>query len=133
MRNAYGFVIDALFTLQTSPTITHFNSSLFLPDSSDSQSDGTNSGGEEKSTNTSKSLPSSKSLNNTIKITNSGHSMKIHVDGGNFTTNNGKRMVEVDVDQILKPNVGERPALLPRPPSSLTKPSIMKYRGKQTS
>jgi len=101
--------------------------------SSDSQSDGTNSGGEEKSTNTSKSLPSSKSLNNTIKITNSGHSMKIHVDGGNFTTNNGKRMVEVDVDQILKPNVGERPALLPRPPSSLTKPSIMKYRGKQTS
>lgn len=25
----------------------------------------------------------------------------------------------------------ERPALLPRPPPSLTKPSIMKYRGKQ--
>jgi len=125
--------------------------------SSDSQSDGTNSGSEEKSSTSSSgtsAIPSSKSSstttnNNTIKITNIGHSMKIHVDGGtNFGTST-KRMdsgKDVDVDLILKPSnpnsnrhcdsgsggsSSERPALLPRPPPSLTKPSIMKYRGKQ--
>ena len=81
--------------------------SLIL-DSSDSQSDGTNSGSEEKSSTSSGTAPSSKSSNNTIKITNIGHSMKIHVDGGtNFGTS--KRMPgdsgkDVDVDLILKPN-----------------------------
>ena len=89
--------------------------SFSLVDSSDSQSDGTNSGSEEKSSTSSSgtsAIPSSKSSstttnNNTIKITNIGHSMKIHVDGGtNFGTST-KRMdsgKDVDVDLILKPS-----------------------------
>jgi hypothetical protein len=65
---------------------------VFL-DSSDSQSDGTNSGCEEKSTS---GAPSKSSSNNTIKITNNGHAMKIIVEGGNYGS--GKSL---DADVVL--------------------------------
>ena len=84
-------------------------------DSSDSQSDGTNSGSEEKSSN-----------NQSIKITNNGHAMKIIVEGGNFNNGAGK---SVDADVLLNTEKS-KPALLPRPPPSLTTPSILKFRGK---
>ena len=105
------------------------NKVSIVPDSSDSQSDGTNSGCEEKSssTTTTPSKPSSSS-NNTIKITNNGHAMKIIVEGGNFH-NNGKSL---DADIVLNSTTSDkpRPPLLPRPPSVLTTASILKYRGK---
>ena len=65
---------------------------VFL-DSSDSQSDGTNSGCEEKSNSC---TPSKSSSNNTIKITNNGHAMKIIVEGGNYGS--GKSL---DADVVL--------------------------------
>lgn len=87
-------------------------------DSSDSQSDGTNSGSEEK--------PVEKS---SIKITNNGHAMKIMVEGGNFNNGTSSGSKSVDADVLLNTEKA-KPALLPRPPPSLTTPSILKFRGK---
>ena len=117
---------------------------LLLLDSSDSQSDGTNSGCEEKPPSNTCTPSKSSSSNNTIKITNNGHAMKIIVEGGNYTS--GKSL---DADVVLNasnacsaPGIGgqtttlqdkSRPPLMPRPPSAITTASILKYRGKHTS
>ena len=69
---------------------------MSFSDSSDSQSDGTNSGCEEKSNST----PSKSSSNNTIKITNNGHAMKIIVEGGSYDRS-GKSL---DADVVLNGN-----------------------------
>ena len=90
---------------------------VYFSDSSDSQSDGTNSGCEEKS-------PKSTN-NNTIKITNNG--LKIIVEGAGSYNNSGKSL---DADVVLGQDQVKRPPLMPRPPSALTTASIMKYRGK---
>ena len=92
---------------------------MFISDSSDSQSDGTNSGSEEKP-------PANQS---SIKITNNGHAMKIIVEGGNFNNGAGSGSKSVDADVLLNTEKA-KPALLPRPPPSLTTPSILKFRGK---
>ena len=75
---------------------------VFL-DSSDSQSDGTNSGCEEKSTS---GAPSKSSSNNTIKITNNGHAMKIIVEGGNYGS--GKSL---DADVVLNGSNNPNPTV----------------------
>ena len=92
---------------------------MTFSDSSDSQSDGTNSGSEEK--------PSANQ--SSIKITNNGHAMKIIVEGGNFNNGSGSGSKSVDADVLLNTEKA-KPALLPRPPPSLTTPSILKFRGK---
>ena len=52
--------------------------------------------------------------------------MKIIVEG-NYSNSSGK---SVDADVLLNTEK-PKPALLPRPPPSLTTPSILKYRGQK--
>ena len=55
--------------------------------------------------------------------------MKIIVEGGNFNNGSGSGSKSVDADVLLNTEKA-KPALLPRPPPSLTTPSILKFRGK---